>query len=120
MDPSKAEWLELLAATMDRWRKAQRVLLQRGKDALNKYLDSTDCPLCKRTNYVCADCIVTEIMGKRCQNVDSFHQYLKLVDARGPEAIAEAIRLMFIDMNSMYDKLEGGDTDEVVNDGEAT
>lgn len=112
METSNEEWQELLTETMDRWREAQRVA-QGGKEALDEYLNDTECPLCVRVSYICAHCIVSKILGTRCHDVIS---YRRLVAARGVEAIAEAIRLMFIDMNFIYDELEGGDTDEEIND----
>lgn len=114
MEPSKDAWLKALSDTMDRWRDAQRVA-QGGKDALEEYLDATDCPLCNLAKFVCAHCIVSKILGDKCHELIS---YKRLVVARGVEAVAEAIRLMFIDMNYMYDKVEGGDTDEEVDHAE--
>lgn len=96
---------------MDRWREAQRVAKD-GKDALKDYLDSTDCPLCNLARFVCSRCVVNTILGDRCHYVISFR---RLEAARGVEAIYEAIRVMFVDMNFMFSKLEGGDADEEVD-----
>ncbi len=112
METSNEKWQELLTETMNRWRVAQR-MAQGGKEALDEYLAHTECPLCVRVNYVCAHCIVSKILDKKCHDVIS---YRRLVAARGVEAISEAIRLMFIDMNFMYSKLEGDDTNEKVDD----
>lgn len=114
MEVSTDEWLEALEGTMDRWREAQRVA-QDGRDALEDYLDATDCPLCNLARFVCSHCVVSTILGERCHDVIS---YRRLVAAREVEAIYEAIQLMFVDMNFMFDKLEGGDTDEEVDDAE--
>ena len=116
MKPSKEEWLELLSRTMNRWRDAQQIATQDGKNALEAYLNDTDCPLCKRVNNVCSRCIVSDTLGANCHDLPS---YKKLVVSLGAEAINEAIQLMFVDMNLMYDKLEGGDTDETIDDGKA-
>lgn len=113
MEPSKKEWLELVTRTMNRWRKAERVAMQGGKDALEKYLNDNDCPLCKRVNNVCSRCIVRAVFGINCHDIES---YKKLITSEGAEAVNEAIQLIFVDLNLMYDKLEGG-TDETINDG---
>lgn len=113
MRPSKEEWLELLTRTMDRWREAQRIAAQDGKNALEAYLNASDCPLCKQANHICSRCIVSDVLGTNCHDLPS---YEKLVVAEGAEAVDEAIQLMFVDMNLMYDKLEGGGTDEKIDD----
>lgn len=107
METSNEEWQELLTETMNRWRVAQG-----GKEVLDEYLENTSCPLCIRVNYVCAHCIVSTVLGTKCHDVTS---YRRLVAARGVEHISEAIRLMFIDMNFIYSKLEGDYTNEKVD-----
>ncbi len=111
MEPSKEEWLEALVKTMERWREAQSVA-QGDKDTLEEYLDATDCPLCNLAFHICANCIVSKILGVGCHGITS---YIKLRASCRVEAVNAAIRLMLIDMNAICDKLEGGGTDEKVD-----